>query len=127
MVVLAAIFFNPALLGLSTFAADPVSGKPIQVKAGRYGPYVTDGVTNASLRKDMAPETITFEQAAGLIDYLDDLGITDVYASPFLMSRPGSVHGYDVTDHSRFIPEIGDENSFLGCVATSARAAGSLR
>jgi len=55
----------------------------------------------------------TFEQAAGLVDYLDELGITDVYASPFLMARPGSMHGYDVTDHTRLNPEIGDEQSFL--------------
>ena len=55
----------------------------------------------------------TFEQAAGLADYLDALGITDVYASPFLMARPGSMHGYDVTDHTRFNPEIGDEQSFV--------------
>ena len=54
----------------------------------------------------------TFDQAARLVDYLDELGITDVYASPFLMARPGSLHGYDVTDHSRFNPEIGDEESF---------------
>jgi (1->4)-alpha-D-glucan 1-alpha-D-glucosylmutase len=58
--------------------------------------------------------SFTFEQAAGLIEYLDELGITDLYASPFLMARPGSQHGYDVTDHSRFNPEIGDEHSFLG-------------
>ena len=38
---------------------------------------------------------------------------TDVYASPFLMARPGSVHGYDVTDQTRFNPEIGDEDSFV--------------
>ncbi len=57
-------------------------------------------------------KSFTFQDAAGLVDYLDELGITDIYASPFLMARPGSVHGYDVTDHSRFNPEIGDEASF---------------
>ncbi|HEY6392697.1 MAG TPA: malto-oligosyltrehalose synthase [Bryobacteraceae bacterium] len=56
--------------------------------------------------------SFTFEQAAGIVDYLDELGITDVYASPFLMARPGSVHGYDVTDPTRFNPEIGGEDSF---------------
>ncbi|HXA67563.1 MAG TPA: malto-oligosyltrehalose synthase [Bryobacteraceae bacterium] len=54
-----------------------------------------------------------FDQATAIVDYLDELGITDVYASPFLMARPGSVHGYDVTDQTRFNPEIGDEDSFL--------------
>src|SRR5260370_3205993 len=54
----------------------------------------------------------TFEQAAAVVDYLAELGITDIYASPVLMARPGSLHGYDVTDHTRFNPEIGDEHSF---------------
>jgi (1->4)-alpha-D-glucan 1-alpha-D-glucosylmutase len=58
-------------------------------------------------------KSFTFEDAANLVDYLDELGITDIYASPFLMARPGSLHGYDVTDQSRFNPEIGDEASFL--------------
>ena len=54
-----------------------------------------------------------FDQATAIVDYLDDLGISDVYASPFLMARPGSLHGYDVTDQTRFNPEIGDEASFV--------------
>ncbi len=54
----------------------------------------------------------TFRQAASLVDYLHDLGITDCYTSPFLMAHPGSTHGYDVTDHTRFNPEIGSEEEF---------------
>src|SRR5262249_14194552 len=54
----------------------------------------------------------TFHKAAELVDYLKDLGVTDVYSSPFLMARPGSMHGYDVTNHSKFNPEIGDQTSF---------------
>ncbi|MFC4057234.1 type I DNA topoisomerase [Planomonospora corallina] len=46
---------------------DPVSGKPIVVKEGRFGPYVTDGETNASLRKDDSVEQITTERAAELL------------------------------------------------------------
>lgn len=46
---------------------DPVSGKPIVVKDGRFGPYVTDGETNATLRKDDAVETVTLERAAELL------------------------------------------------------------
>ena len=55
----------------------------------------------------------TFDQAREVVAYLDDIGISDVYASPFLMARPGSLHGYDVTDHSRLNPEIGDEDAFV--------------
>ncbi|GGC57277.1 type I DNA topoisomerase [Chelatococcus reniformis] len=46
---------------------DPTSGQTITVKAGRYGPYVTDGTTNATLPKDMAQDTVTVEQAIALI------------------------------------------------------------
>jgi len=46
---------------------DPNSGKPIQVKAGRFGPYVTDGETNATLRRDDDPETVTLDRAAELL------------------------------------------------------------
>src|SRR5258708_4303052 len=56
--------------------------------------------------------SFTFEQAGRIVDYLDELGITEVYASPFLMARPGSLHGYDVTDPTRFNPEIGDDKTF---------------
>jgi (1->4)-alpha-D-glucan 1-alpha-D-glucosylmutase len=57
-----------------------------------------------------------FSQAAELVDYLDHLGITDYYASPVLAARPGSLHGYDVVDHSRINPELGtsEELSTLG-------------
>jgi DNA topoisomerase-1 len=46
---------------------DPVSGKPMVVKDGRFGPYVTDGETNASLRKDDDVATLTVERAAQLL------------------------------------------------------------
>jgi DNA topoisomerase-1 len=39
----------------------------ISVKDGRYGPYVTDGKTNATLRKDDDPNTVTLERAAELL------------------------------------------------------------
>ncbi|MCA3015357.1 MAG: type I DNA topoisomerase [Myxococcaceae bacterium] len=46
---------------------DPVSGKEIQLKEGRFGWYVTDGETNATLRKGDAPEELTNERAAELL------------------------------------------------------------
>ncbi|HEX8140699.1 MAG TPA: malto-oligosyltrehalose synthase [Pyrinomonadaceae bacterium] len=54
----------------------------------------------------------TFEQAAELVGYLADLGLTDCYSSPILMARPGSLHGYDVVDHTRLNPELGSEEQF---------------
>jgi DNA topoisomerase-1 len=46
---------------------DPVSGKKVSVRSGRYGPYVTDGEVNASLRRDDSPEEISIERAAELL------------------------------------------------------------
>ncbi len=51
----------------------------------------------------------TLEHAGALVDYLHELGIGACYASPLTMARPGSVHGYDVTNHGALNPEIGDE------------------
>ena len=48
-------------------------------------------------------------QARAVVPYLHDLGVVDAYLSPFLDARPGSTHGYDVFDHSRINPEVGDD------------------
>jgi DNA topoisomerase I len=52
---------------LKEIGSDPVSGKPIVLKEGRFGPYVTDGETNASLRRGDDPETVGLERAVELL------------------------------------------------------------
>ena len=52
---------------IKVFDPSPVTNQPVRVLSGRYGPYVTDGVTNASLPKDAPPEEITFEYALNLL------------------------------------------------------------
>ncbi len=52
---------------LKELGNDPVSGKPVVVKAGRFGEYVTDGDFNATLRKEDSVEAITLERAAELL------------------------------------------------------------
>ncbi|XAS76495.1 type I DNA topoisomerase [Dermatophilaceae bacterium Sec6.4] len=52
---------------LKELGEDPVSGKPVVVKDGRFGPYVTDGESNATLRKDDDPATITPERGFELL------------------------------------------------------------
>ncbi len=52
---------------LKELGADPASGKPVVVKDGRFGPYVTDGETNATLRRTDSVETVTLERAAELL------------------------------------------------------------
>src|SRR4030095_14785987 len=51
---------------LKELGADPVTEGQVTVREGRFGPYVTDGETNASLRKGDDVETITIERAAEL-------------------------------------------------------------
>jgi (1->4)-alpha-D-glucan 1-alpha-D-glucosylmutase len=53
-----------------------------------------------------------FSDAAGLAPYLAGLGISHVYTSPIFAARPGSTHGYDVTDPTRLNPELGTEQEF---------------
>ncbi|MFI1728636.1 type I DNA topoisomerase [Streptomyces acidicola] len=52
---------------LKELGADPVSGKPVVVKDGRFGPYVTDGETNATLRSDDSVEAITPQRGFELL------------------------------------------------------------
>ena len=59
----------------------------------------------------------TFTQAAELVPYLDGLGISHCYASPYLRARPGSQHGYDIIDHNALNPEIGSREDFERFVA----------
>src|SRR5688500_1347003 len=60
----------------------------------------------------------TFNDAARIVPYLAKLGISHVYASPILKARPGSMHGYDVVDHSQLNPELGTREDFDRLVAT---------
>ena len=59
----------------------------------------------------------TFSKATELIPYLASLGISHVYASPYLRARPGSLHGYDIIDHHRLNPEIGSSEDYDRFVA----------
>ncbi len=64
----------------------------------------------------------TFDDAAGIVDYLADLGVSHLYCSPFLQAAPGSTHGYDVVDHHRLNPELGGDEAYERlCRALAAR------
>ncbi len=64
----------------------------------------------------------TFADAANLVPYLHDLGVSHLYASPILTARAGSLHGYDVVDPTRVNPELGGEAG-LRRLVTALRAA----
>jgi (1->4)-alpha-D-glucan 1-alpha-D-glucosylmutase len=56
--------------------------------------------------------TFGFNDALGIVSYLYDLGISDVYASPYFKARKGSLHGYDIVDHSALNTEVGTEEEY---------------
>src|SRR5665213_3608546 len=69
----------------------------------------------------------TFADATALVDYLDALGISHIYASPILKARPGSLHGYDIVDHETLNPEIGNEAELAALsAALAARGMGLI-
>ncbi|MGL5064549.1 MAG: malto-oligosyltrehalose synthase, partial [Microcoleus sp.] len=53
-----------------------------------------------------------FESAKQILNYLEELGITDIYASPIFKARKGSTHGYDVVDSNQLNPELGTSEDF---------------
>jgi (1->4)-alpha-D-glucan 1-alpha-D-glucosylmutase len=62
-----------------------------------------------------------FADAIALAPYLATLGVSHLYASPFLKARPGSMHGYDVVDHGSINPEIGTEADLDRLIQTLRR------
>ena len=52
---------------IKVFDTSPVTSKEVQLLDGRYGPYVTDGETNASLPRDLSPDEMTFERALDML------------------------------------------------------------
>jgi (1->4)-alpha-D-glucan 1-alpha-D-glucosylmutase len=62
-----------------------------------------------------------FRDATGIIEYLRELGVSDIYASPIFQARSGSTHGYDVVDPNRLNPELGSEQDFTALHAEVQR------
>ncbi|NHN55488.1 malto-oligosyltrehalose synthase [Calidifontibacter sp. DB0510] len=61
----------------------------------------------------------TFADARAQVPYLARLGVSHLYLSPILTAVPGSMHGYDVVDHSRLNPELGGREEFEALAAAA--------
>lgn len=90
-------------------------------------------MTNADPRLPIAlyrlqfNHTFTFKNAERLVPYLDMLGITDCYASPYLKAVPGSLHGYNIVDPTALNPEVGQPDDYEAFVhALNAHAMGHV-
>lgn len=65
----------------------------------------------ATYRLQFTP-SFGFKEAKKIIDYLSDIGISDIYASPIFKARKGSLHGYDIVDPNQLNPELGTMTDF---------------
>jgi len=61
----------------------------------------------STYRLQMRGDCFTFDDAIGVLDYLDDLGVSHLYLSPILTAAEGSTHGYDVTDPTTVSEALG--------------------
>src|SRR5271166_1573824 len=110
------------------------AGVRVEPEARRRRPNWCPGIAHVTIRPvegahRMIPlatyrlqfhEGFRFADAARLAPYLARLGISHVYASPYLKARPGSTHGYDIVDHRSLNPELGDQADFDRMVAAFA-------
>ena len=84
------------------------------------------GVPRATYRVQLHAG-FTFDDAAAIVPYLADLGISHLYCSPYLQAAPGSTHGYDVVDHQRLNEELGGEPAFRRlCAALQEHGMGQV-
>jgi len=70
-----------------------------------------DQIPTATYRVQLN-QHFTFRDATAIIPYLNSLGVTHCYASPYLRARPGSLHGYDIIDHNSLNLEIGTPEDY---------------
>jgi (1->4)-alpha-D-glucan 1-alpha-D-glucosylmutase len=84
--------------------------KPLKLMA--CGPQIPTATYRLQLNR-----AFTFRDAAAIVPYLSALGISHCYLSPYLRARPGSMHGYDIIDHSSLNPEIGTPEDYEHFVA----------
>ena len=89
-------------------------------------PGATDVLPRATYRLQFRRE-FGFRDAAAIAPYIAALGVSHVYASPYLKARPDSTHGYDITDHDALNPELGTEADFASmCEAFRANGLGQV-
>jgi len=88
--------------------------------ASRGTPGRTPPPWRATYRLQLTPE-FGFSEAAALVPYLSDLGISHLYLSPILEAVAGSTHGYDGTDPTRVSEDRGGEAAFRELAATAHR------
>jgi (1->4)-alpha-D-glucan 1-alpha-D-glucosylmutase len=81
----------------------------------------------ATYRLQFGAGRLSFRDAAGIVPYLEELGISHLYASPYLKARSGSPHGYAIVDYAQLNPELGGSSDYRAMVeALRSRAMGQI-
>src|SRR6266516_1103330 len=88
---------TPAEPAISATPAEPATPAESARRARRRA---------ATYRVQLHPG-FAFDDAAAIVGYLADLGVSHLYCSPYLQAAPGSTHGYDVVDHGKLNAELG--------------------
>src|SRR3954466_16147272 len=93
----------------------------------RHLPAAGEPVPVSTYRVQLRPPSddhpgFGFADAATVVPYLAELGVTHLYCSPYLQAASGSAHGYHVVDHSRLNAELGGEAAFEQLVAACREA-----
>ncbi|WP_437579710.1 malto-oligosyltrehalose synthase [Sorangium sp. So ce887] len=83
-------------------AAQQAAARLVAAACEGVAPRLPRATYRVQLNKDF-----TFEQARRVVAYLDALGVSDLYSSPFFKAPPESLHGYDLVDHNALNPAIG--------------------
>ncbi len=83
------------------------------IKLGKMFQIAMGSPICSTYRIQLSP-TFKFADLEGILDYLHDLGITHIYASPILLATSGSKHGYDTIDFGVVNADIGGEEAFRG-------------
>jgi (1->4)-alpha-D-glucan 1-alpha-D-glucosylmutase len=112
---------DPRLLSLGEVLrrARPSAATP-QGLAHGLPPLDTALIPSATYRVQLH-RGFRFDDARRALPYLQALGISHLYTSPYLKARAGSTHGYDIIDHDSLNPEVGDEDDFDAlCAALTA-------
>ena len=98
--------------------SEPTAPKPESTE--RRAPF--NRIPQSTYRLQLGAD-LTLDQVRGLLPYLHQLGISDLYLSPLFRARAESSHGYDVVDHATIDPAIGDLAAFKR-LATAAEKSG---
>ncbi|WP_437680336.1 malto-oligosyltrehalose synthase [Sorangium sp. So ce131] len=84
---------------------EAAAARLVEAACDGVAPRLPRATYRVQLNKDF-----TFEQARRVVAYLDALGVSDLYSSPFFKARPESLHGYDLVDHNALNPAIGSRD-----------------